>query len=136
MNPAVCVALLISIAATGCSSWRQVVYYSGQQWQRNECNKIADQNERQQCMKRTDMSFGEYRRQTEDGTKWIRQHPAPLVQAGSASAIAAAEATRRRLAARGLLLAYCAFAGKFIEGFRMRKYLITSIAMGLLLWKS
>ncbi|RZI43186.1 hypothetical protein EGT07_10105 [Herbaspirillum sp. HC18] len=45
----------------GCST--QQAYGAGQAWQRSECNKISDAQERNQCMTRTDTSYEAYKRQ-------------------------------------------------------------------------
>lgn len=59
---ALAVALCTSLSLSGCSS-RQA-YGAGQAWQRNECNKLPDYEQRNQCMESTAMSFEEYQRQT------------------------------------------------------------------------
>jgi hypothetical protein len=62
--------LLLSIAClSGCSS--QQLYGVGQGWQRNECNRIIDLQERNRCMASANASYEEYRRQSEaaDGAK-------------------------------------------------------------------
>ncbi len=55
--------LAVALATTACS-W-QTGYLTGQQWQRNACNRIPDQLERDRCLGSTDMSYVEYRRRTE-----------------------------------------------------------------------
>jgi hypothetical protein len=56
--------LLLTIAClSGCSS--QQLYGVGQGWQRNECNRIIDLQERNRCMASADTSYGEYKRQSE-----------------------------------------------------------------------
>jgi hypothetical protein len=54
-------AVLFSSAA--CSN--QQVYGIGQAWQRNECFKIDDAQERSRCLETADTPYYEYRRQTE-----------------------------------------------------------------------
>ena len=44
-----------------CSS--QQMYGSGQAWQKNQCSKIIDAQERSRCMASTSTSYDEYRRQ-------------------------------------------------------------------------
>ncbi len=51
----------------GCSS--QQAYHSGQAWQRNECNKIIDAQERSRCLASTSTSYEEYQRQAEKARK-------------------------------------------------------------------
>ena len=62
-----CIGVAAALAASGCTS--QQAYYSGQAWQRNECNKIAEDGERERCMSRTNTPYEDYKRQTEDGRK-------------------------------------------------------------------
>jgi hypothetical protein len=45
-------------AAAGCSS--QQLYGVGQAWQRNECFKVADQQERSRCLASTSTSYEQY----------------------------------------------------------------------------
>lgn len=56
------IALAISLAATGCTS--KQVYDTGQGWQRRECNKIVDQNERNRCMNDVNTTYEDYKRNT------------------------------------------------------------------------
>ena len=55
--------LAITLALAGCSSPQ--LYGAGQAWQRNECTKIQDMEQRQRCFKSTAMSHDEYLRQQE-----------------------------------------------------------------------
>ena len=57
-------ALLAAALATGCSS--QQTYATGQAWQRYECNKIIDMQERQRCVARANDSYETYQRQVDD----------------------------------------------------------------------
>jgi hypothetical protein len=57
-------ALFITPHLLGCSS--QQLYNTGQAWQRNECSKIADAQERNRCMASTNTSYEDYKRQTEE----------------------------------------------------------------------
>jgi hypothetical protein len=61
------VTIAVSLAATGCT-WQQTAYFVGQQWQRNACNRLPDQFERERCFSNANMSYDEYRRRVE-GTK-------------------------------------------------------------------
>jgi len=60
-------AIVISFAASACTL--QQAYYSGQAWQRNECNNLIDQNQRERCMSKTNTTYEDYKRQTEDGKR-------------------------------------------------------------------
>jgi hypothetical protein len=62
-----CIAIAMPLALSGCTS--QQTYYSAQAWQRNECGKIVDQGEYQRCMSKTNTSYDDYKRQTEDTKK-------------------------------------------------------------------
>jgi hypothetical protein len=63
----ICMAIMVSLAASGCTS--QQAYYTGQAWQRNECNKIVDQSQRERCMSSTNTTYEDYKRQTDEGKK-------------------------------------------------------------------
>ncbi len=58
-------AAILSVAS-GCT-WQQA-YSAGQTWQRNACNRLVEQTERERCLSNANMTYEEYRRQTE-GTK-------------------------------------------------------------------
>lgn len=51
----------------GCSL--QQVYGTGQQWQRNECQKINDREERTRCEKSAATSYEDYKAQAERASK-------------------------------------------------------------------
>ena len=55
----------VTLAAllVGCST--EQFYASGQNWQRNECNKLLDSQERGRCLKNADASYDSYKRQAE-----------------------------------------------------------------------
>jgi len=61
--------LTVAVLVSGCS-WQQA-YQSTQGWQRNQCNRLADQTERERCLgsAATAMSYNEYQRQTEGARK-------------------------------------------------------------------
>ena len=61
------VPLIVSLVASAAlaASSAQQTYGAGQVWQKNECNKIIDMQERQRCMKSTDTSYEDYRHQSE-----------------------------------------------------------------------
>lgn len=56
-------AALALLATGGCSS--QQAYGVGQAWQRNECYKLAEMNDRQRCLKEADRSYDSYQKDTE-----------------------------------------------------------------------
>lgn len=56
--------LATAVSTTACSS-RQA-YDSGQAWQRNECGRIPDTQERQRCMNSASTSYDTYQRQRQD----------------------------------------------------------------------
>lgn len=60
---------LVGAGLPACSS--QALYGTGQAWQRQECNKIVDSQERGRCMASASTSYDEYKRQSEaaKGTK-------------------------------------------------------------------
>ena len=60
-------AAAMLLGASGCT-W-QHAYSAVQGWQRNECNRLVEQTERERCLGKANMSYEEYRRQTE-GAKW------------------------------------------------------------------
>jgi len=55
--------LPVVMLVAGCS-WQQG-YLSAQGWQRNQCQKLPDQTERERCLANTAMSYDQYRRQSE-----------------------------------------------------------------------
>jgi hypothetical protein len=54
---------LLSLALHGCSS--QQAYGAGQAWQRQECARISDAQERSRCMASASTSYEDYKRQAE-----------------------------------------------------------------------
>jgi hypothetical protein len=56
-------AALILLTATGCTS-RQV-YDTGQSYQRNRCERLLDQAERQRCLERAGTTYDDYKQETE-----------------------------------------------------------------------
>jgi hypothetical protein len=54
--------LIVVLLASGCST--EQAYHSVKGWQKNECNKQADNAAREQCLKETDTSYDEYKKQT------------------------------------------------------------------------
>lgn len=61
----VCFIFLAASGLQACSS--QQVYAAGQGWQRNECFKISDTQERSRCLASASTSYDEYKRQAEAG---------------------------------------------------------------------
>jgi hypothetical protein len=55
--------LLASALCAACST--QQTYATGQAWQRGECNKIIDTQDRRRCMERANESFDTYQRQVD-----------------------------------------------------------------------
>ncbi len=62
-----CMAIVITLALSGCSS--RFMYNTVQGWQQNQCNRWIDENERERCLSKASMSYEDYKRQTEDGKK-------------------------------------------------------------------
>jgi len=74
MRPSICtttIAIGIPLAVVGCGTWQQTAYYTGQAWQRNECQKLNNEIERRQCMKEAEASYEDYQRlrQSEESEK-------------------------------------------------------------------
>jgi hypothetical protein len=59
--PVLLAAALVS-ALGGCST--EQLYGVGQAWQRNECFKIADQQERSRCLSSASTSYEQYKRES------------------------------------------------------------------------
>ncbi|MFZ1852405.1 MAG: hypothetical protein WAU15_09360 [Nitrosomonas sp.] len=55
-------AAVLLIVGTGCTT--QQLYNTGQAWQRNECNKFIDQQERSRCLSSTNTSYETYKQQS------------------------------------------------------------------------
>ncbi|MBI3563528.1 MAG: hypothetical protein HY080_17625 [Gammaproteobacteria bacterium] len=56
--------VILLLAGSGCTSER--AYDSGQAYQRNECNKILDNNEHERCLNKINTSYDDYKHQTEE----------------------------------------------------------------------
>ncbi len=63
-------AILVCLLGAACSS--QQTYATGQTWQRNECNKIIDMQERQRCVAKANDSYDTYQKQVDDLKKPTR----------------------------------------------------------------
>jgi hypothetical protein len=57
------IASAVLLVTAGCT-WQQA-YASAQGWQRNACYRVPDQTERERCLSNTNLSYEDYRRQTE-----------------------------------------------------------------------
>jgi len=60
-------AATIILVASGCT-WQQA-HSAGQTWQRNACNRLVEQGERDRCLRNAELPYDEYRRQTEGSKK-------------------------------------------------------------------
>ncbi|MDP1549520.1 MAG: hypothetical protein Q8L97_05090 [Nitrosomonas sp.] len=58
-------AMAALLAGTGCTT--QQLYNTGQAWQRNECGRIMDQQERSRCLSSTSTSYEAYQKQSGAG---------------------------------------------------------------------
>jgi hypothetical protein len=65
--PLVLVYAISALSASSCT-WQQA-YNTGQAWQHNQCYKIMDEGERERCLKSTNTSYEDYKRQTEQDRK-------------------------------------------------------------------
>ena len=61
------VCLCVSMLLGACSS--QQLYDSGQAWQRNECQKLNDKAERDQCLASNKDNFETYKKKSESARK-------------------------------------------------------------------
>ncbi len=56
-------AVAILLVTPGCT-WQQA-YSAGQTWQRNACNRLIEQTERERCLSNASMPYDDYRRKSE-----------------------------------------------------------------------
>ena len=56
-----CALACLGALAAGCST--QMAYNSGQGWQRQQCFKIDDPQQRQRCLKSASTSYEDYQRE-------------------------------------------------------------------------
>jgi hypothetical protein len=61
------IAAAMLSGASGCT-WQQA-YSASQTWQRNACNRLIEQTERERCLGSTNMTYGDYRHQTSGAKK-------------------------------------------------------------------
>lgn len=65
MNSRILAAAIVAAAltvATGCAT--QQLYSTGQAWQRNQCTRLVDQQERERCMANAGASYEAYKKQS------------------------------------------------------------------------
>mgnify|MGYP000473426747 CR=1 FL=1 len=55
--------MALAALLAGCST--EQFYASGQNWQRNQCSKLLDSQERGRCLKNADASYDSYKQQAE-----------------------------------------------------------------------
>jgi hypothetical protein len=58
---------LAALTMSACSS--ETLYLSGQSWQRNECNKLVDVQDRQRCIQKVDKPYDAYKQEAEGAKK-------------------------------------------------------------------
>ncbi|WP_297325088.1 hypothetical protein [Nitrosomonas sp.] len=62
------ILLIVSVTGqSGCST--QQLYNTGQSWQRNECNRLMDQLERERCLSNAGTSYEAYKKQSTTGNE-------------------------------------------------------------------
>ena len=68
MNSRILTAAIATAAlavATGCTT--QQLYSTGQSWQRNQCTRLVDQQERERCLANAGASYETYKKQSDLG---------------------------------------------------------------------
>ncbi|WP_295623535.1 hypothetical protein [uncultured Nitrosomonas sp.] len=60
------VSMTFAIGLAGCST--QQLYTTGQSWQRNECNRLMDHQDRDHCLSSTSTSYETYKKQSGTGS--------------------------------------------------------------------
>jgi hypothetical protein len=63
LSKALLSSLLAVVTVSGCTT--QDFYQTGQEWQRQQCMKLQDRDERQRCEKSTATSYERYREEAE-----------------------------------------------------------------------
>jgi len=61
-------AVVILITVVCACTWQQA-YSSAQGWQRNQCNRLIEQAERERCLASVSMTYDEYRSRSEGANK-------------------------------------------------------------------
>jgi hypothetical protein len=64
MNPLIITTLAVFSILSGCTS--NQIYTSAQNWQYNECNKRADNQDREHCIDKASSSYDTYKQQTKE----------------------------------------------------------------------
>lgn len=59
------VSAVLAAAASLAACTAQQLYGAGQSWQRQECHRLPDADQRQRCLASSALSYDEYRRQAE-----------------------------------------------------------------------
>ncbi|MDE2353797.1 MAG: hypothetical protein KGL17_02130 [Betaproteobacteria bacterium] len=54
--------IALALLTASCST--EMAYNMGQGWQRNQCEKIPDQGQRQQCLDKLNVGYDQYQKQT------------------------------------------------------------------------
>jgi hypothetical protein len=57
------IVFLIVLGAAGCTAQQR--YATGQNYQRNQCERLPDMGERQRCLEKANMSYEEYRKESQ-----------------------------------------------------------------------
>ena len=57
------IAFLIALGAAACTPQQR--YASGQNYQRQQCERLPDMGERQRCLEKANMSYEEYRKESQ-----------------------------------------------------------------------
>jgi hypothetical protein len=60
------ISLACSLSA-GCT--QQQLYATGQAYQRNQCQQLLEQGERDRCLSKTNSSYDDYKREADSGKK-------------------------------------------------------------------
>lgn len=63
-HAAIRIGVLLATVALASACTSQQMYGAGQGWQRNQCNRMPDADERQQCLARADATYEDYARRT------------------------------------------------------------------------
>ncbi len=58
---------ILTITHSGCST--QQIYTTGQAWQRNQCHRLIDLQERERCLANANTTYETYKKQTDSKNK-------------------------------------------------------------------